>query len=451
MDGTVLLADDDRTIRTVLTQALTRAGAKVHATGSLITLMRWIDEGRGDLVITDIVMPDGNGLKSVPLIRERRPDLPVIVISAQNTLMTAIQAEEADAWDYLPKPFDLPDLMGRVAKGLRRGQGRETARSRKQGGDTDLALIGSTPVMQALFRTVARVLNADLPVLVSGESGTGKTALAGSLHASSDRRSRPLVVIGPDTVVADTALGDMLDRARGGTVLIEDVGAIDAAAQARLARAIEAAGEGQGRIIATATRDAEGALVGDIRPDLLYRLNAIEVHIPALRDRSADVPLLADALLARAAQDLGEEVELDTAARQVLQGYDWPGNVRQLDNVVRRLAITATARQVGGAAVRAVLAESLAAAGDGGGRQVLSEAVERHVRDYFDRHGAALPPVGVYMRVLREIERPLIEVALEATGGNQARCADLLGINRNTLRKKIRDLEIEVTRRRRLM
>ena len=172
MDGTVLVADDDRTIRTVLTQALTRAGCKVHATSSLVTLMRWIDDGKGDLVISDVVMPDGNGLELLPRIRQLRPTLPVIIISAQNTIMTAIQATEADAFDYLPKPFDLPDLMKRSARALSvKPKPASTEVVPRDPGD-DLPLVGRTPAMQALYRLVARVMNTDLPVLINGESGS---------------------------------------------------------------------------------------------------------------------------------------------------------------------------------------------------------------------------------------------------------------------------------------
>ncbi len=195
MDGTVLVADDDRTIRTVLTQALTRAGCKVHATSSLVTLMRWVEEGKGDLVISDVMMPDGNGLEQLPRIAQSRPGLPVIVISAQNTIMTAIQAAEADAYDYLPKPFDLPDLMKRAARALE--VKRRAPAPRQDGADTgsDLPLVGRTPAMQALYRLVARVMNTALPVLITGESGTGKSLIARAIHDFSDRRSLPFVVV----------------------------------------------------------------------------------------------------------------------------------------------------------------------------------------------------------------------------------------------------------------
>ena len=201
MDGTVLVADDDRTIRTVLTQALTRAGCKVHATSSLMTLMRWVEEGKGDLVISDVMMPDGNGLETLPQITEKRPGLPVIIISAQNTIMTAIQATEKDAYDYLPKPFDLPDLMKRAARALDLKRRAKPTRAMDEGPSPamlsareDLPLVGRTAAMQALYRLVARVMNTDLPVLITGESGTGKSLIARAIHDFSDRRTLHFVV-----------------------------------------------------------------------------------------------------------------------------------------------------------------------------------------------------------------------------------------------------------------
>ncbi|MDK2774329.1 MAG: response regulator, partial [Tabrizicola sp.] len=221
MDGTILVADDDRTIRTVLTQALTRAGCKVHATSSLMTLMRWVEEGKGDLVISDVIMPDGNGLDALPRIAKLRPGLPVIVISAQNTIMTAIQAAEAEAFDYLPKPFDLPDLMKRSAKAL--DQKRRSARvvvPQREPGD-DLPLVGRTPAMQALYRLVARVMNTELAVLVTGESGTGKSLIARAIHDFSDRRTLPFIVAQATDLAGIDGPATLLSRARGGSLVFD--------------------------------------------------------------------------------------------------------------------------------------------------------------------------------------------------------------------------------------
>ena len=245
MDGTILVADDDRTIRTVLTQALTRAGCKVHATSSLVTLMRWVEEGKGDLVISDVVMPDGNGIEQLPKIAEARPGLPVIVISAQNTIMTAIQAAEAEAYDYLPKPFDLPDLMKRAGRALetkrRAPAPRETTPDSAAGGD--LPLVGRTQAMQALYRLVARVMNTALPVLITGESGTGKSLIARAIHDFSDRRSLPFVTVSASDLTGMDGPGAVLSRARGGSILFDEVGDLNGEAQARIVRMLDAMGD----------------------------------------------------------------------------------------------------------------------------------------------------------------------------------------------------------------
>ena len=454
MDGTVLVADDDRTIRTVLTQALTRAGCKVHATASLVTLMRWVDEGKGDLVISDVVMPDGNGLEQLPRISEARPGLPVIVISAQNTIMTAIQAAEAEAYDYLPKPFDLPDLMKRAARALetkrrvpRRDMGAAAA------GD-DLPLVGRTPAMQALYRLVARVMNTGLPVLVTGESGTGKSLIAKAIHDFSDRRPLPFLAVSATDLAGVEGPASVVSRARGGTILIDEVGDLDADAQGRVVRMLDGFGDNAPRIIATSRGDLMGEMeAGRFREDLYYRLSGVTIPVPPLRERVEDIALLADHFFARAERDGFPLRRLSGPAQELARSYSWPGNVRQLDNIVRRLVATSPEDEISRGDLELVLSSqpAMEPSGGAGESEKLSASVARHLRRYFDLHGGVLPPPGLYQRILREVERPLIEIALDATGGNQAKCADLLGINRNTLRKKITDLDIRVTRRRKLM
>ncbi|MDO5620430.1 MAG: response regulator [Paracoccus sp. (in: a-proteobacteria)] len=469
MDGTVLIADDDRTIRTVLTQALTRAGCRVHATGSLGQLQRWVEEGRGDVVVTDVMMPDGNGIDMIPAIRRARPDLPVIVISAQNTIVTTIRATEADAFDYLPKPFDLPDLMARVRAGLeRRAKSRPEpvpdmpALPAQDAGK--LPLIGHAPVMQALFRSVARVLNADLPVLVTGEAGAGRSLVARSLHELSDRRDRQLGVLTAHDASAET-LNRLARDLPGGTLIVEDAAGLDAAAQARLVGLLEdwEASAARGgpvapRIIATAGPDPQEDLAsGRLRADLYYRLAGVTLTVPPLRRRVEDIPALAQHLLTRAAAQGLPERSLSDQAEAVIRAHPFPGNVRELENLLRRLAVTAQGAEISGDEARAALNDgpmpavsrnvSPVEGADGG----LAQAVEAHLRRYFALLDGQLPPAGLYDRVIAEVERPLLDIALDATSGNQLRCAEMLGINRNTLRKKLTDLNIEVTRRRKLM
>ena len=455
MDGTVLVADDDRTIRTVLTQALTRAGCKVHATSSLMTLMRWIEEGKGDLVISDVMMPDGNGLEALPQIGKERPGLPVIVISAQNTIMTAIQAAEAEAYDYLPKPFDLPDLMKRAARALdrkRRAAPLRPAEPREVG--SDLPLVGRTPAMQALYRLVARVMNADLPVLIGGESGTGKSLIAKAIHDFSDRRTQPFVVAQAADLMGADGPSQLLARARGGSLVFDEIGDFDDEAQARIVRMCDALPDPAPRVMATSQVDLMAQMeAGRFRQDLFYRLSGVTLAVPSLRERVEDIPLLAEHFLARGERDGAAQRRLSPDALALVRVYSWPGNVRQLENTIRRLVVTAAEEEITRAEVEQVLGNqpAIEPARGGGEGEKLSASVARHLRRYFDLHGGSLPAPGLYDRILREVEAPLIEIALDATAGNQARCADLLGINRNTLRKKITDLDIQVTRRRKLM
>ncbi len=457
MDGTVLLADDDRTIRTVLTQALTRAGCKVHATSSMQTLLRWVEEGKGDLVISDVIMPDGNGLEALPLISRLRPGLPVIVISAQNTIMTAIQAAEAEAFDYLPKPFDLPDLMKRSAKALEMKRHRAVPVAvpvARESGD-DLPLVGRTPAMQALYRLVARVLNADLPVLLTGESGTGKSLIARALHDYSDRRHQPYVTLQAADLAGLEAAQALLSRARGGTLVLDEVSDFTDEAQGRLVRMLDTLPDNAPRIMATSQADlATKSESGAFRKDLFYRLGGLALSVPSLRERVEDIPLLADHFLARLSRDMGTTRRLSSDAAAALSGHAWPGNVRQLENLLKRLVLTSAEPEISRAEAETALGASPAETARRGhvhDGEKLAASVQRHLQRYFDLHGGQLPPPGLYDRILREIEVPLIEIALEATAGNQARCADLLGINRNTLRKKITDLDIRVTRSRKLM
>lgn len=456
MDGTVLVADDDRTIRTVLTQALTRAGCKVHATSSLMTLMRWVEEGKGDLVISDVIMPDGNGLEALPRIARIRPGLPVIVISAQNTIMTAIQAAEAEAFDYLPKPFDLPDLMKRSARALdqKRRAAAAVVNPPREPGD-DLPLVGRTAAMQALYRLVAKVMNTDLPVLITGESGTGKSLIARAIHDFSDRRSQPFVVAQAADLGGVDGISTLVAKARGGTLLIDEVADFDEDGQARLVRMLDVADDHAPRVLATSQADlAQKVEEGRLRKDLFYRLGGVSFNVPPLRERVEDINLLADHFMTKGEREIGTIRRLSPEARNILRAFPWPGNVRQLENVLKRLLVTSSEPDINGPELEAALGGPQTAEPAHAGaveNEKLSQSVARHLKRYFDLHNGQLPPNGVYDRILREVELPLIEIALDATAGNQAKCANLLGINRNTLRKKITDLDIRVTRRRKLM
>ena len=482
MEGTILVADDDRSIRTVLAQALTRAGCRVRATGTASTLWRWIEEGEGDVVVTDVMMPDGDALDLLPAIRKRRPTLPVIVMSAQNTVMTAIRAAEVGAYEYLPKPFDLKEVLAQVSKALNQKSRPAAPADDEPAGAENLPLIGRSPAMQEVYRILARLMNTDLGVMITGESGTGKELVARALHNFGLRKKGPFVAINmaaiPRDLIeselfghekgaftgADRAMPGKFEQAKGGTLFLDEVGDMPLDAQTRLLRVLQ---EGEYtrvggrevqtadvRIVAATHQDLRGLInEGRFRDDLFYRLNVVPIRLPPLRERLDDVPDLARAFLRKAESEGLPRKSMSREGLELLRKQDWPGNVRELENLMRRLCVLCPDDQISAAAVAQELAArpSSAAAPQAAQPQRLAQAIEAHLRRYFDLHGDSLPPDGLYDRILKEMELPLIALSLAATRGNQVRTAELLGINRNTLRKKIKDLDIRVTRGKRMM
>ncbi|PWC55612.1 nitrogen regulation protein NR(I) [Azospirillum sp. TSO22-1] len=474
--ATILVADDDRAIRTVLTQALARLGHEVRTTGNASTLWRWVSDGQGDLVITDVVMPDENGLDLIPRIKKLRPDLRVIVMSAQNTLITAVKAAERGAFEYLPKPFDLKELVSVVERALNAHQTKaEPANDSLE--EEQLPVIGRSPAMQEIYRVLARLMGTDLTVMITGESGTGKELVARALHDYGKRRNGPFVAINmaaiPRELIESELFGHekgaftgatnrstgRFEQAQGGTLFLDEIGDMPLEAQTRLLRVLQ---EGEYttvggrtpiktdvRIIAATHRDLRTlARQGLFREDLFYRLNVVPIRLPPLRERTEDVPLLIRHFLNQAVAQGLPNKSIDQGAMERLKRYRWPGNVRELENLVRRLAALYSQEVIGVDVIEAELADATPAAPvvEEAQSEGLGSAVERHLKDYFAAHKDGVPAAGLYDRVLREVERPLISLSLSATRGNQIKAAELLGLNRNTLRKKIRELDIQVVR-----
>lgn len=450
MDGTVLIADDDKTIRTVLTQALKRAGCKVKSTSSLTTLERWISEGIGNIVITDVIMPDGNGLELLPDLREMRPDLPIIIISAQNTLTTAIKAEQGRAFDYLPKPFDLPDLLKKVSLGLKNRE--KLSKNKLPKLTEELPLIGSSNVMLDLYRHLAKFMNKDGPVLIVGESGSGKTLIAETLHNFSDRRNLPLLNISIEMFTDYEKCIDKIELAKGGTILIENLISFNKIQQDNLTRLLEYEFRNTPRFLVTlkCMGNLENAF-DSIDPSLLFRLNKFLINVPALRFRLNDINKLIYSYFEKNGDFSQEDIAFENGAIDLLKEYYWPGNVLQLNNVLSSLLSLNSDNIITVRDVKSVLDNQpkVARVNETGTR--LSDVVDYHVKKYFDGHGSLLPPKGVYHRIINEIEVPIIENSLMACKGNQLKCAELLGLNRNTLRKKLKNININVAKYKKLM
>src|SRR5947207_1195164 len=474
--GNILVADDDAAIRTVLNQALSRAGYEVRSTGNAATLWRWVSQGDGDLVISDVVMPDENAFDLLPRIKKLRPELPIIVMSAQNTFMTAIRASERGAYEYLPKPFDLKELITIVGRALSepKERAREPAKIEDLGA---IPLVGRSPAMQDIYRFVARLMQTDLTVMISGESGTGKELVARALHDYGKRRSGPFVAINmaaiPRELIeselfghekgaftgATTRSSGRFEQAEGGTLFLDEIGDMPMEAQTRLLRVLQqgeyttvggrTAIKTDVRIVAATNKDLRILIKqGLFREDLFFRLNVVPLRLPPLRERIEDVPDLFRHFFTQAEREGLPPKQLDHGALERIKRYRWPGNVREVENLARRLAALYPQEIISEAVIDAELLQpaKLSTADEPVAAEGLAATVERHLTAYFSTFGDGLPPPGLYHRILREIEHPLLTVTLAATRGNQIRAADLLGVNRNTLRKKIRDLDIQVFR-----
>jgi two-component system nitrogen regulation response regulator GlnG len=470
--GRVLVVDDDTAIRTVVREALRRAGHVVETAASVADMRRQLSAFAPDVLVSDVMLPDGDGLDLVPEVLERCPGLPIIILSARNTLATAVRATEQGAFDYLPKPFDLEELARAVSGAL---ASRIAIDEAPVAGDTqELPLIGRSPAMQGVYRTIARVVANDLTVLILGESGTGKELVARAIHNLGPRGAKPFVPVnmaaiprelieselfgherGAFTGAAQRTAG-RFEQAAGGTLFLDEIGDMPLEAQTRLLRVLQ---EGEFttvggarniradvRVIAATHKDIERMIAdGGFREDLYYRLNVVPVRLPALRQRIEDVGELARHFLDRAAADGLPRKMLDEAAVARLARHAWPGNVRELENLMRRLAALVREDRIGTGAIEVQLGaagaseDAPAMASEGG----LAGSVELHLARYFGNFGRDLPPDGLYERLLAEIEPPLLRIAMSAAKGNQIRAARLLGINRNTLRKKLTERGID--------
>ncbi|WP_432770507.1 MAG: sigma-54-dependent Fis family transcriptional regulator [Sphingopyxis sp.] len=468
MNGkTILLVEDDPAIAMIIRETLLDECGLFASVGSIAERNAWLADHRPDLVITDVVLPDGDGIDSLPGAGVDA-DTPVIVLSAQNTLDTAVRATGIGSYDYLPKPFDLEELTASVRAALNRRRSEPAVKAGAGPADSH-GLVGRAPAMQAVYRTIARLASNDLAVLILGESGTGKEVVARAVHATGLRRAGPFVAINMAAIPRELIEAELFghekgaftgahsrnagrfEQAAGGTLFLDEIGDMPLDAQTRLLRVLQSneystVGGSQAlkadvRVVAATHRDMRSLVAdGRFREDLFYRLNVIPVTLPPLRDRRSDIAALVRHFVEAGRASGLPDRQFAPAAMQLLERHDWPGNVRELGNVVQRLAVLSRDTMVMPRDVEAVLHDH----GDGPMPADPAETIARAVDDWTRERMAGPDGDGdIHAQLEAIVEAALLRRVLREVRGNQLEAARRLGINRNTLRKRLGQLDID--------
>lgn len=462
----VLIVEDDISIGVVVSAALAAENIDTQICDSVSARDAALASSSFDLMLTDVVLKDSNGLDTLKAAMASVPEMPVIIMSAQNTLETAVRASEIDAFEYFPKPFDLNDLVLAVKQGIDR-RSSVPANVGEGLSEANLPMIGRSTAMQDVYRMVARLLRNDLSVLISGESGTGKELVAEAIHNLGHRKTGPFVAVNMAAIPAELieaelfghekgsftgAVGQAIGRfeqAQGGTLFLDEIGDMPKHAQTRLLRALQSGvisrigGKASirldVRILAATNQKLEELIAqGKFREDLFYRLNVVPINMPPLRDRTDDIGLLAQHFLTLAANEGLPSRKIDDDAIGVLMTMPWRGNIRELKNLIYRLALVCRDDVITEAAVAQYNEPT-----NESGSPVQSASFEAAVAQFLREHrlrGSSREKI--YQRALAEFEIPLLQHVMRQAKGNQLKAASLLGINRNTLRKKLTEYAI---------
>jgi two-component system nitrogen regulation response regulator GlnG len=466
----IVVADDEESVRWTLKKALERSGYTVLTASDGQAAVETAEQTGADLVLMDIKMPTKDGLEALSLLRERRPEAIVIVMTAFGSLQAAVEAMKRGAYDYITKPFDFEELTLLVRRALEvKTLTQELNRLKAQLRDRQERdeIVGTSPGMQVVFKLVGQVADSGATVLIQGESGTGKELIAQAIHKNSPRGNGPFVTVNCAAIPKDLLESELFghekgaftgavatrrgkfELADGGTIFLDEIGEMDPALQTKILRVFEErrferlGGEvpitADVRILAATNRDLQALVArGTFREDLFYRLNVVSITLPPLRERQEDIPLLVDHFLRLYAGE--DRKEVSPEALNCLLRYHWPGNVRELENVIKRACLLARTRLIlpehfpdaVQAAAGISRVEGLVGAPEGFGRAVRAELK----RLGEERDG------NLYDHILSLAEGPLLRAVLDRVGGNQLKAAELLGINRNTLRKRMRQLGI---------
>jgi len=455
----VWIVDDDEAIRFVLQRALTRRGYEVECFEQVGAVSAALEVGHPRAILTDIRLPDADGLSVVEMLADRSIEIPVIAMTAYSDLDQAVSAFQKGVFEYLPKPFDLDQVVSVVERAVARREVEPKTVERKQGS----RLLGESPAMQEVFRTIGRLSRSDISVLITGETGSGKEVVAQVLHQHSPRARGPFVAINTAAIPAELLESELFghekgaftgahsrrvgrfEEAAGGTLFLDEIGDMPLPLQTRLLRVL-AEGDyyrvggrdmlrADARVIAATHQDLEEKVrAGEFREDLYHRLNVIHIALPPLRERTEDIAMLARRFLAQVAAELGlEEKRLRPETIRLLEGHSWPGNVRQLLNLCRQLCVMAPGDQI--------FPEDLPPEMLGPGGAVEDELAWAEALRQWARRQLAAGGTDLFGRAQEELERVLIDCALEQTGGQRLKAAELLGLGRNTLTRKLQKFE----------
>ena len=470
--GTILVADDEDSVRWVLVKALEAAGHRVVQAAGGRAALTALTEQPLDVAFVDLRMPDVDGLAVLSQAREAGTTAPIIIVTAQNTMDNAIEAMKRGAYDYVAKPFNIEEVCAVAARALEMSRLstdlHRLERELRGRFEVGVAIVGNSPAMQEIYKTIGRVAATDATVLVEGESGTGKELIAKVIHYHSSRWSGPFVAINCSAIPRELLESELFghekgaftgaieqrpgkfELAQGGTVLLDEIADMPLELQAKLLRVLQEREitrlggrevvKVDCRILAATNQSLERAVKQQrFREDLFFRLNVVPIHVPPLRERRSDIPELINFFLAKINRDMGTAIgALSPDARELLVRHNWPGNVRELENTLVRAAVLAAGPTLMPRDLALATQEPTPAAY---GDMSLEEIVRLKLKDYFRQTGD-VEPSDLYALIIERVERPLIELTLERTGGNQLQAAAILGINRNTLRKKIAALKI---------
>ena len=469
---TLIIAEDDESIRLVTSRYLQDLGYEIFMATNLKELWKLIESNKGDVLITDVMLPDGELFDILPQIVEYRENLPVIVVSAKNNLQTAISATKQGAYEYLPKPFDLDELQKLIKKALESKQNLKNKTKIRNESEKQL-IVGRSPAMQDLYKSIARLSQNDLTVMIYGESGTGKELVAKALHKYSTRSEKPFIALNMAAIPNDLIESELFGHEKGsftgahqksdgkfklaekGTLFLDEIGDMPIDAQTRLLRVLQ---EGEftpiggkekiqadTRIIAATHKNLSNLIEkGEFREDLFYRLNVVPISIPPLRERKEDIPELVNHFLDKAKDLQLEPKKFTTESFQILEKYQWPGNVRELENFILKLCALYTDENI----MNDDLAEEILNLqkldeqmldADNQFSKILENYLSRNINKINKEYQG-----DVYNYFVTELEKVLLLEVLKNKNGNQLKAAELLGLNRNTLRKKITELNISI-------